>query len=443
MQNRIARTLYFTLQKLRGEPVAEALEDVRRTEFVSQDELRAIQAERQLNQLRFAIKHVPYYQKFLKPFTGLIQQGRSWDEVDEIMTQLPITPRDYVRTNKHEFFADNHQSLQTHLNKTSGSSGSPLTFPCDHKSWAYRHALTFRNMEAFGVEIGEPYIYVFGMHWNRIIKAETKLRDFALNRKRISAYKISREHLSEHVNTIRSSKATHIIGYPSAVTELCLLLQESGSDALRKLKLKAVFLTAEPLLDYQREIIEQATRARCVNQYGSVEGGFTAAECPEGNLHIMSEATWFQVTSNNDVIVTDMMLRAFPMIKYEIGDEAVFSSESCSCGRPHPIIKEVIGRSGDPIRLPNGKVINANLPSYIFKPLSAEGVILKYRFVHRATDKLELYLSVTSNFTDVHLQTVVEETKKAFGENISFDIEIVDEIPHLPNAKHRSYVYVD
>ncbi len=104
------------------------------------------------------------------------------------------------------------------------------------------------------------------------------------------------------------------------------------------------------------------------------------------------------------------------------------------------MIKSIEGRSGEPIELPNGRKVNANLPSYIFKPLAALGVIRRYRFVHGK--KLDLFLVVARTFTDEHRAIVQRETKTAFGADVEVTIRIVDSLPHLANAKHRDYVRV-
>ncbi len=190
-------------------------------------------------------------------------------------------------------------------------------------------------------------------------------------------------------------------------------------------------------------LIEEVTGSRCVDTYGSAEGGQSALECPAGALHLTSEATWLTVrdpeAGEGDAIVTDLMLRVFPMIRYAIGDEIKLRDGVCACGRPHPMLQSIEGRSGEPIILPNGRRINANLPSYIFKPLAKHGVIRRYRFIE-VGGRLELHLVVSTRFSDEHRRVVEQETRRAFGEDVSFTVRIVDALPQLPNAKHRDYV---
>ncbi|MDX2089244.1 MAG: hypothetical protein SFX73_15415 [Kofleriaceae bacterium] len=445
MNAALARGLYFTLQRLRGEPLASALEDVRRCERLSLDELRALQASRQRAQLHFALEHVPRYQHTLGSLRSEIARARDWDSVNAIMQRLPIVEKGSVMDQPADFTARTKEPLTTYADKTSGSSGTPVVFPCDQRAWAYRHALMHRGMEAFGIQIGEPYALFFGLHWDARARAHVAVRDRVLNRVRVSAYDIGPAKLDAHYAAIRRRRPTHFQGYPSAVFEFCTLAMNAGVD-LRELRLKAVVTTAEPLRAAQREVIERATGAPCMDSYGSSESGVLAIECPAGGLHTTPEATWLELrdtqTHRGEAIVTDMMLRAFPMIRYALGDEIVLRAGTCACGRNQPMLASIEGRSGQPIELPNGRIINPNVPSYIFKPLAALGVIRRYRFVQRGSE-LELLLSVTGNFTSSHLELVRRETLIAFGGDLVLKISVVDEIPHLTNAKHRDYVRLD
>jgi len=443
----LAGKLYMFLQFMRKEPVAKALQDVRRTEFVSRDELFQIQAGRQLEQIRFAQRFIPFYQDVYSGFKDQVHNAKIWDDVNVLMESLPVVERDTITKDPKKFIASNIQELKTYPDKTSGSSGTPLIFPCDQRAWAYRHALTFRNKESFGIQIGEPYAYIFGLHWNKKMRAQVRLRDWIFNRVRISAFEISPAKLEDHFKSLQHHHPTHIIGYPSAIYELCVMARDKGYEHLRELNLKAIFTTAEPLRTYQRELINMVTGSRCVDTYGSAEGGLTAVECPHGSLHVQSEAVWVQMRdpsqSQGDILVTDLMLRAFPMIRYAIGDESAWQTGSCSCGRAHPVIEPVAGRTGDSILLSNGKRINGNLPSYIFKPLSQYGVIRRYRFVQEMGQALKLYLVTTPGFSEQHLEIIKQETQRAFGNDLSFTVTLVDDLPHLPNAKHRDFVVVN
>jgi len=421
MNARLGKALYFSLQRLRREPIAQALEDV-------------------LRHLRYAMEHVPHYRLEFEPFKGRIDAARGREDAEELMHDLPTVEKGEVVGRSEQYLSAEHDRIKTSLNRTSGSTGTPLVFPCDNRSWAYRHALYFRCAGWFGVDVGEPYAYFWGLHWNKRTRIQVGIRDAVMNRVRVSAYEIGPEAFEAQYSSIRKFGVTHFLGYPSSIYEFCSLADASGKGVVN-LGLKAVFTTGEPLLPFQRMLIEKVTGARCVNTYGSVEGGLMACECPTGSLHVMAEAVWLQ-QGVGGALATDLILRSFPLINYAVGDEIVFGppNNECGCGRPHPIILEVKGRSGEPIRLPNGRVVNANLPSYIFKPMADLAAIRKYRFVERIDGTLELLIVVTPAFSDRLLPRLEGETERAFGPGIDLQIRLVESIPHLPNAKHRCYV---
>jgi len=445
MHELLGRGIYLGVQALRREPVRRALEDLRNSERMSRDELLQLQANRQLAQLRFAQKHVPHYRAVLSPLLNELNNARNWEDVSTIMRQIPVLEKGTLVGNLSDYTADNLSQLKTYPDKTSGSSGTPLTFPCDKSAWAYRHALIFRCMEWFGVKVGEPSALFFGLHWNRRTRMQLVLRDFLLNRVRISAFEVGPQKLEKHLKALIASRPTHILGYPSATSDFCMLLKERQID-LHHLRMKAVFLTAETLNESQRSVIEEVTGARCVNMYGSAEGGGNAFECPHGSLHISVEATWVALkhpeTNTGEALVTDMMLRACPLINYAVGDEISIKEGQCTCGRHHPLLEKVEGRSSDAILLSNGRKISPDLPHYIFKPLGARGVIRKYRFVQLPNKELYLFLVVTTKFSSQDLRDVEKGTLAAFGPELSIVTRIVEDLPHLANAKHRDFVQV-
>ncbi|MBI5296396.1 MAG: phenylacetate--CoA ligase family protein [Chloroflexi bacterium] len=438
----VANKLYLGLQALRGEPVAAALADVYRTEFMPLEQLRVIQAERMKEQLQFAVRNVRYYQEVYAPYASWIEKLGTWEDVQALMAVLPVVEKEDVLKKAERLTAQNAGRMRTHPDKTSGSTGTPIIFPCDQQAWAYRHALTIRTMKMHGVDNGEPYVLLFGLHWGKLGRYQVRLRDWVFNRVRVSAFDLGKETFEGYYQRVKLHKPTYFMGYPSSTYDFCFLARERGID-LRELHLKALFLTSEPLFEYQRRLIEEVTGTRCVNIYGSAEGGLNAFECPEGNLHVTIEASWMRMrnisSSTGEFLVTDVMLRAFPMINYGIGDEGEFKEGRCDCGRSHPMLASINGRSGEPIVLPNGRRINSHLPVYIFKPFARLRIVQRFRFVLQGGD-LKLYLVVSEGFNTEHLQMIEREVRTAFGEDILFSTHIVSNLDPLPNAKHKTFV---
>ncbi|MFQ5455966.1 MAG: hypothetical protein ACE5EA_07170, partial [Nitrospirota bacterium] len=64
------------------------------------------------------------------------------------------------------------------------------------------------------------------------------------------------------------------------------------------LKFKAAISNAEPLYDYQRELIGKMLNCQVVDTYGCTEWCFQAFECSEGRLHISPDVGIFEVVDS-------------------------------------------------------------------------------------------------------------------------------------------------
>lgn len=438
MKPAVARRLYNVLQQLRGEPVIKAYRDLLLSLNYTHEELRIVQTNRFIALLRYALEYVPYYRNTFQDFKGEIKTIRSPEQLDELMTRLPVVTKAQYYQHKSLFISDKIKHIRTTLNITSGSTGTPVSFPCDQLSWAYRHAAVFRIMHLYGVDIGDPYGYFFGLHWNRQLRIKTWLKDTVFNRVRVSAFSINENSVEVAIKLLMNLKVNHWVGYPSAIFQFCAIAKEKQFELPA---LKAVFTTAEPLYDYQRVLIEEVTHARCVNMYGSVEGGVGAFEGVEGALHESMENAHLYQSERNELFVTDLFLYAHPFIKYQINDSVEPLEKIEGTQLSHRQIGKIIGRSGVPLLLSNGRTLNANLPSYVIKPYASTGLIRQYRFVHYPLNKrIELLLMTTRQLPADIMEKIRMDCVEAFGSEIGIDISVVEEMPVLPNAKHRDFI---
>jgi phenylacetate-CoA ligase len=438
------KLLYYGLQSLRKEPVWQAFNDLMKTDFASLDELHHIQLTRAKEYLSHALNTTPYYkhydQKYVKELASVIHH----DQLVKLFVTLPRLEKRDVKIHNPEFYSDKIESIKYTMDTTSGSSGTPLMFPCDNLSWAYRHASIFRCFSWYGISVGDRYGYFFGQHWAKLNRLKVQLKDSVFNRIRVSAFDLNLETTPALYEKLKAFKPKYLYGYPSSIYSFFRYCHELNIPA-RQLNLVAVFTTAEPLLDDQRSFIENNFGVRCVNMYGSAEGSNTAFECPAGNLHETIDMTlnvYDEVGENQSKIyVNDLFLNAFPLVNYSLDDYVERSSRVCDCGRKHPILKTIKGRSGEPILLPDGRSVNANLPSYVFKNVASGSKILKYRFYNVQNRKLVLLYEVMSELIPEDLNKIKEECTSAFGSNIVIELYRVNTMPNLPNAKHKDYVY--
>ncbi|MDU6482023.1 MAG: hypothetical protein E6538_08490 [Paeniclostridium sordellii] len=105
-----------------------------------------------------------------------------------------------------------------------------------------------------------------------------------------------------------------------------------------------------------------------------------AFECKYGRMHITMENVLVE-EEENQIIVTNLVLESFPIIRYKLGDYIELDLDTkCEGGMAHPIIKNVIRRIGNLI-YGKTKTYPTFTLYYIFKNMSNKDVVLNYQFI--------------------------------------------------------------
>jgi putative adenylate-forming enzyme len=122
------------------------------------------------------------------------------------------------------------------------------------------------------------------------------------------------------------------------------------------------FSGAEVLDPIDREIVERKSGRRVREIYMATEGLFGVG-CPYGTLHLAEDVVrfeWETVPGGKLVVpvVTDLVRRVQPMIRYRMNDLLELSEARCQCGSPFQAVARVHGRMDDLFEFdtPKGRV---------------------------------------------------------------------------------------
>jgi phenylacetate-CoA ligase len=128
--------------------------------------------------------------------------------------------------------------------------------------------------------------------------------------------------------------------------------------------------------------------------YASTETGILAGECAHHTgLHVYTDQTLLEVVDEQGrpvppgvegqcLLVTNLVNRTQPLIRYQLTDRVTVLPEPCSCGRPFPLLAAIDGRSDDLLKLPgrSGGVVTVH-PIAIRSPLATLAGLREYRVV--------------------------------------------------------------
>lgn len=395
----------------------------------------------------YAFHNVPYYQRVLKD--AGIEPGDIKSRDD--MKGIPLLTKADIRANFNDLQAPGQGLVE--VNRTSGSTGEPLKVVRDRASYGYHRANMFRLRRWCGSDIGRTeatfriYNYPF---WDR---QKTRLKDIILNRIRINEDDLSAHNMHGFYRKLQRAKPDIFYGFPSIMVRFAKFMINKGIEP-HLFSLKAIISTSEMLHASQKEILGNFFDAPVVNEYGCTETGIIAIECPAGGWHIPVESCLVEILPADDlgvdegvgrVVVTDLMNRAMPFIRYDVGDLAGMPSSTCACGRGLPTIDGVVGRVGRLIDLPDGRTIHSFIFFNIFKKAEAvaEKSVKEFQVRFKPPDEFEFLIVPDENFNDEVLAYIKGRINYAIGDGCKFVYTTVDEITHTKNGKFEIFVVLD
>jgi len=357
--------------------------------------------------------------------------------------QFPILTRVHLRERLEDFSSINSLKKNWIRSATGGTTSSPIFYYRDHNTTLRRHADTEAIDEWFGRRMGDRVAYLWGAPQDFPQKPTIGMRLRNLTYLRVlmlPSAPLDDAIFESHFQQLVKWRPTFLQAYPSPLYEFCLYLKKSG----RRLPfLKSASVTAEPLYDYQRKLIEEIFEFKIFNWYGSRELGRVASECNyHTGLHINEPSVFVEVEPDpslpdgfGHLLVTDLWNRATPFIRYETGDIAQTTSGDCPCGCSLKQLARIEGRLVDMIVLPRGrKVPGVSLTNRIIKDFSE---ISELQVVQKTMDSFLLRFVRGPLWNSESLQKIESNLQQLIDYKAKIYFEELKELPRSPSGKIR------
>ena len=400
MANILAKLTYlaglFTINPL----IYRHFNQLRATEFYSDEKLDQLQLHKLRVLLRHAKKFSPYYRDVLR-------EVNVENVTLEDMTTIPLLTKTTLRDQGQRIYSENFSFSELIKSETSGSTGDAFVF-YRNKSWDAAHrAAIWRGMNKHGVQPWDRNLYLWGFVFDRKSKFKIRILDFLQNRFRI--FQINSEELTRHLPKIK--KVKFVSGYSSVINSLIGLLETSQ---LGVPKLKMVKGTSEKIYPSYQKRAQRVLGLPIVSEYGAAETGIISFTCPSGTNHTVRENVIVECVDGR-AVVTNLESFSMPIIRLDLGDYIKMDWVSCGCGRHSQVVKDVMGRVGAAIYGRENQYPSLSL-YYIFKDLALiHDTTLSYQGVQDTKGKLVLLI---------------------FDDPSSFDAKVIQEIAnkYLPDV---------
>lgn len=436
MHPQINRNLvYMPATWLCGERIGRYQESYERSQWLSPEELAALQLAAARNMIDAARQSVPHYSR---AFNGRF--SRPWRlETLSQLNQLPVLTKD-ILANHAPSLRSRHKTGHVSQKTTGGSTGRAVTIWKDADALARERAATWRGYAWAAVSIGDRQARFWGVPLSGRARLKAHITDLVANRVRLSAFEMNEVSFRRYHKQLLRFKPHYLYGYVSMLTEFAAFMEAEALSLPSSVR--SVITTSEVLDETNRARLYRGFGVPVFNEYGCGEVGSIAHECEHGRLHLMAENIYVTTDPPNttgELMVTDLHNRAMPLINYRLGDYGRISTTPCPCGRGLPVLEKLHGRAYDLITDPTGTRHHPEVVMYLFEALKQEGVdIHRFQVVQEDAACLRVRLTGVPPGQIEHIETTLAAGfRTAIHPKMTTCFEYVDEIAREASGKLR------
>lgn len=403
-----------------------------------------------LNRLKWIAKHAfettEYYRE--------VWDNNSYDWHTfrkEGFSNYPILTKQDIEENRQRMYSNIVDRKDCDYSHTGGSSGTPTLFLRDKECTAARMGRQWGILESCGYSPGEKRALIWGAHQDLSSKNERRtyrhdLRKYASADEILCCTIVSDLDLYDYYKRLHKFRASILYGYPSAMVQFADFIRKKN---LRPIKFDKIISTAERLAIDQRLTLSQEFCGEVYNLYCTREHGCIGFECNKHNgFHIDTGSVYLEIIADDgknaqvgeigNIVTTDLLNKAMPFIRYNIGDRGSLSIVPCECGCRFPLLSRLEGRVSDLIYRTDGSEISGVMLIDLFID---EPLITKFQIVQHTLKKIEIIMVVKDGFNEDCKHRIIGRMRTYLTEDVEISISLVDEIPRNPlSGKHQEVI---
>lgn len=439
MMTWLSKHVFFPLWEVKdGAHRRRYLQELSASQWWDSATLRRRQWQRVCEMVGYAFRHCPAYQARLAAvgFDGVL---RDWED----FRRLPLLTKRDIRENGETLLSREFRREDLVEAKTGGSTGTALTLYFDQRCQEIRNAAAMRSDRWAGWDIGMKVAAV----WGNPPIADTlkeKLRNLLLDRIiYLDTMDINERSVSRFVADWRRERPRVVFGHAHSIYILATYLRRMG---IGDLSPRGIIATSMMLLEPERQVIEAVFGCPVTNRYGCEEVGLIGCECEQHRgLHLnvdhlvveflRHDGTQAVPGEEANIVVTDLVNRGMPLIRYQVEDRGVPSDRTCPCGRGLPLMERVAGRQADFLKRPDGSLVAG--VSLVERTLTAIPGIEQMQLVQDELHRVRAKVVKDNRFDEMAEHRLRNELQTVFGEKVTVEIQYLPALDQTRSGKYR------
>jgi len=410
-----------------------------KTQYYSRQQLEDIQWQRLQQLWMFLWNHNAFYRKrFID--SGLNEKSL---QTPEDIKKLPTLSKKEIRTHTDVMLSQGFKEESLLHFKTGGSTGKALDIFMTEECSEMRNACARRHDRWSGWQPGEPIGAVWGNP-----KLPVSMKDRIVNSLvqpviYLDTMAVSDSAVIQFAEEWEKKSPTLIFGHAHSVYLLAKFIDKL---AINNIRPKGIISTSMMLLPHERRIIEQVFKTNVTDRYGCEEVSLIGCECEKHDgMHmniehlviefIKEDGTSAAPGEAGQIVVTDLMNRALPFVRYRVEDIGVPLARTCSCGRGLPLMGNVAGRVADFLIKEDGtRVAGVSLIENTLTDISG---IDQMQIIQYTIRSFKLNVVRGRGYGSLQADQLKRYFKEIFGSAIVIDLQEVAEIKAEKSGKYR------
>lgn len=390
-------------------------------ETMKYEDMRALQSERLVKQVKHVYENVPYYRDLMD------KKGVTPDDIKgvEDLHKLPFLSKSDLRDAYPYGLLAVPVKDCVRIQSTSGTTGKRVVaFYTQHDVDLWEDCCA-RAIVAVGGDENDvcQVCYGYGLFTGGpgLNGGSHKVGCLTLP--------MSSGNTERQIQFMMDLGSTILCCTPSYAAYIGESLKEAGFKPEDN-KLRAGIFGAEPWTEEMRRDIEAMLGIKAYDIYGLTEtsGPGVAFECEaQAGMHINEDNFIAEIIdpdtgevlpegSKGELVFTSITKEAFPLLRYRTRDICVLTREKCSCGRTLVKMSKPMGRSDDMLIIRGVNVF----PSQIEAVLLKEGYAPNYQIV---VDRIN-----NTDTLDINVELLPEQFGDTVKETASYEKKLAESI---------------
>lgn len=418
------------------------------SEKFSPDKLQELQFSQLLALINYSRKTVPHYRDkyaHLPVITHANQLRDLWHEI-------PFLTRLDLQQAKERIFSE--EPLASHepseLMTSTGSTGMPVTVKANVATQFFWNALTVRDHLWRQHDFNKTYA-VIRFTENPAAKPPNGaiFENWGPATYRLvptgKCFHLTISTAEEEVKWLQKVNPHYLNCNPSTLREITRYFALHGGVPSN---LSMIHTNSEIVEPELRKLVKDVLGIPLIDTYSAKELGYLALQCTESeHYHIQSENVFIEILNEQGkpceidepghVVATGLHNFSSPLIRYYVGDYAI-PGESCSCGRGLPVIKRVLGRQRNVLKMPDGRRI---WPSFSSNGLRLMDMFAggQFQVIQKTLTEIHINLAHLSPFSSEQEANLRSQLQIVFDYPFNFIFNYLEKIERGPGGKYEDF----